>query len=336
MATVEKEKKILITGGAGFIGSNLVNYHLNKGDIVTVIDDLSTGTFDNIKQHQENKNFKFIESHLLTCKQIAAEIKKTELIYHLAFTVGVKYVLDHPFEVLHDNLKTCERILDLAKEHNPNTRIIIASSSEVYGNQKETLAENMELKIPSPIHLRSQYPICKLSNEAQGLAYYRKYGLPITIVRLFNTIGENQMGRYGMVVPRFIKQALSKEPITVYGSGEQRRCFCDIKDQINILSKIVDCEKSIGMILNSGNNNEISIKELAEKIRQLTNSESEIIYQSYKEAYGHEFEDIQRRVPDLNLLKEHIEVDFQWSLDKTLNNLIQEKREELTQQDSNG
>lgn len=314
---------ILVTGGAGFIGSHLVQYHLAKGDRVKVIDDCSTGTFNNIKKFSTNKNFSFENADILHWTDKDNFIVTADRIYHMAAVLGVYRVLQQPLQVLRTNIMGCEKILHTILERGSKARIIIASSSSVYGNsQKKILNEKDELIISPNTHPLWGYAVSKLSDEAIAKAYYDTYHLPITWVRLFNTIGPRQTGRYGMVVPRFVQQALSGKPLTIFGDGQQTRSFCDVRDAIAAIDKISEMNVSLGEPINVGNDHEIAINELAELVRKLANSSSPITYVSYQDAYGKDFHDITQRRPDLTKLRQLTGFKHAWTVDKTIKDLI--------------
>jgi UDP-glucose 4-epimerase len=311
--------KVLITGAAGFIGSHLVSYHLNKGDEVYGVDDLSSGRIENIEKHLHDPHFQFVKHDILLWKDIETIVSQCNRIYHLAAIVGVFKVLKEPDRVLSVNIKGTERLLQAIRQTKNQTRIIIASSSEVYGfSTAASLSERDNLIIETPQQKRSFYAISKLVDEAMGIAYGHADQVAVTIVRLFNTIGPQQVGFYGMVVPRFIEQARKNLPMTIFGDGSQTRSFCDVRDTVKILDLLASTDKSVGEIVNVGNDDEITIRDLAERIKKLLHSHSELSYLSYKEAYGEEYKDIMRRKPDLDKLKSLIQFNYQWDLSKTI------------------
>lgn len=314
--------KILITGGAGFIGSHLVEYHLKKGDIVYAIDDLSSGVESNIASFKNNSNFHFTQANILTWTEMDEIVSKIDRIYHMAAIVGVYKVLEEPEQVLIVNILGCEKLLQSVKKHNPKARVIIASSSEVYGPHTEELSETTNLIIEASAKNRWHYAVSKLTDESFTLAFHHKFNMSITAIRLFNTIGPRQVGRYGMVVPRFVKQAVDNKPITVFGSGNQTRSFCDVRDTVIMLDKLAENEKSIGEIINVGNDREITITDLALLVKALAKSDSEIQYIPYKEAYGENYVDIQRRKPNLTKLFTYIDFQYHWKLEDSIQYLI--------------
>ena len=319
---------IFITGGAGFIGSHLVEYHLNKGDEVFVVDDLSTGRIENVDLFKNNKNYRFAKGDILTWDGMDEAVAWSDRIYHMAAVVGVYRVISEPIHVLESNIAGTERILKSVVNSGKKPRILVASSSEVYGNgMSNTFRETDDVIIEPTAESRWNYPISKLADEAMSLSYVKAKGLPITPVRLFNVIGPRQTGRYGMVVPRFVKQAVAGEAITVYGTGDQTRSFCDVRDIVEMFDKLISTDKSIGLIVNVGNDHELSINTLADIIRGKVNKDLDIKHVPYKEAYGQEYKDIQRRRPNLERLMSFIEFKFKWTLDETLDYLIDHARQ---------
>lgn len=340
---------ILITGGAGFIGSNLTEYHLAKGDKVHVIDDLSTGSLDNLTPFLHNPDFRFSQDDILIWNGLERAVTWADRIYHMAAVVGVFRVLEDPVRVMAINIAATERILRMAHAGNWNPQILIASSSEVYGHgrqcrrvsappgletntdaelrlyQVEEFREDMEPMVGSSAVSRWNYAISKLADEALGLSYARKYGSFLVVARLFNTIGPRQRGRYGMVVPRFIEQA-EGQSITVFGDGRQRRCFCDVRDTIAGLDLLLNNPASSGQIVNVGNNREISILELAELVRSLADSRSLIKFIPYEEAYTEKFDETFRRKPNLEKFFRLTGYQHQWTLEATIRDLIARQR----------
>lgn len=325
---------ILITGGCGFIGSHIVEHHLTKGDKVCVVDDLSTGSIQNINQFQNNPLFNFVNADILTWSGLKKAVQWAERIYHLAAVIGVYRVLAEPLNVFSTNILGCERLLNVIYKSKARPRVILASSSSVYGHSSNTLLnENDDLIIKSVRHPLSGYAISKITNEGLGLAYYRAANIPITLVRLFNVIGPRQSSRYGMVVPRFIQQAYKNKPLTVYGDGTQTRSFCDVRDVITSLELIAAEERSYGEIINVGNDAEITIDNLALLICNRVNSDSQIEYIPYMDAYGTDLIDIKQRRPDLSKLTELTKHKNKWSLEESIDHLIshyrsKEKRDE--------
>lgn len=299
---LKKAKKVLVTGGAGFIGSHLSEELLNMGYFVYVLDDLSTGRIENIKHLLKNKNFKFKKGSVLNKKVLDPLIKKSDEVYHLAAAVGVKLIMEHPLESLNTNIFGTHNVLEAASRKKIPT--LITSSSEAYGKNGNTpFNEHSDRIYGSSYNIRWGYALSKTLDEFLALAYFREKKLPTVTVRLFNTTGPRQTGSYGMVVPNFIKQALEHKPITVHGSGEQSRCFSYVHDIVLAMIALLNNKKAYGEIFNLGSEERISIKDLAEKVRKMTNSKSKIVYIPHKKVYGENFEDMNIRVPDISKAK---------------------------------
>lgn len=314
---------ILVTGGCGFIGSNIVEYHLEKGDEVYAVDNLSTGSLHNISSFEKNPRFHFFHEDILTWTDLKKAIDWSDRIYHMAAIVGIFRVICEPINVISNNISGCERILNLASQKVIPPLIVIASSSCVYGqSQNKIVDETSSLILPCVQHLLYGYHISKITEEGLALAYYTKFKLPIIITRLFNTIGPRQTGNYGMVVPRFIKQACNEEPITVFGNGKQSRSFCDVRDVVTFFDLLASNNEAIGEIINVGNNFEISINELAHKIKNQANSTSSITYVPYIEAYGNELLDVKRRRPNIDKLIKLTKHKPRWTIEQTISYLI--------------
>lgn len=295
-------KNILVTGGAGFIGSMLVKALLGKKYKVTVIDDFSTGSKENIKDVIDNKNFCLITGSITDETIISKAVEECDLIYHLAATVGVKNVVDKPLEtIIYDTIGT-SIVLKYASAK--GVKVVITSTSEVYGkSEKFPFSEDSDVIIGPPDINRWSYACSKLLDEFFAIGYHKERKLPVVIVRLFNVVGPGQIGRYGMVIPRFFKFALKSEPIPVYGDGEQIRCFTYIDDAVDIIIKLSGIESANGEVINLGSENKISIKDLALAVKRVTESPSKIVFEPYKKYYGSNFQDIKKRVPDLTKLK---------------------------------
>jgi UDP-glucose 4-epimerase len=293
---------ILITGGAGFIGSHLAERLVAEGKKVIVIDDLSTGSEDNLRAVMGNPRLQFIRSTVSSCPNLAGLVAGTEMVYHLAATVGVELVIKKPIETLENNLDETEAILEAASRC--GVPLLLASTSEVYGkSNRPAFAETDDLLI-GPSNLgRWRYACSKLTDEFLAFAYTEERRLPIVVARLFNTVGPRQTGRYGMVLPRFISAALKGAPLEVFGNGTQTRCFCYVSDTVEALARLRNCSGARGQIFNIGSNEEVSIQRLAERVRDLLHSKSAIVQVPYDQAYAPGFEDMLRRKPVIDKLE---------------------------------
>ena len=288
----------LITGGAGFIGSHLSEALLRAGHRVIAIDDLSTGRLDNVASLQDHPHFHFARAGIENQVVLDRLTSEVDVVVHLAAAVGVKLIVERPVQTIETNVGGTEHVLQAALRY--GCRVVIASTSEVYGKgSKIPFAEDDDVVLGSTSRSRWAYAASKMVDEFLGLAYGREYELPVVILRLFNTVGPRQTGRYGMVIPRFIHQALNGDPITVYGDGTQSRCFCDVADVVPAIIGLAEHPDSPGRVFNVGGTESISILALAERIRDLTASVSEIVQVSYEEAYAPGFEDMARREPDI-------------------------------------
>ena len=295
--------RILVTGGAGFIGSHLCERLIKNGHIVTAIDNFSTGRTSNLKQLEGKANFMLIEGSILDTDILKPLIENAEYVFHLAAAVGVFNIVNNPLASLLTNIRGTENVLEAA--HSTKTPVFLTSSSEVYGkNISDSLKESDDRILGSPVTLRWSYSEAKAIDESLAYAYFVEKGLETRIVRFFNTVGPRQLGAYGMVVPRFVKSAINNEPITIYGDGTQTRCFAHVYDVIDAVIAIAFADNTIGNVINIGNDFEISINGLAQKIIAETESKSEIVYVPYEEAYGDGFEDMERRVPNIDLIKQ--------------------------------
>ena len=314
--------KILITGGAGFVGSHLVEKYLERGADVYIIDDLSTGTLENIKHLQEDKNHKdklFVTiDSILNHNVMLGLVGTCDIVLHMAAAVGVQYILENPLSSIVTNIKGTEEVLELCNKF--KKKVLIASTSEVYGKHTHApLVETDNIIYGPSIKFRWSYAAAKLMDEFTALAYHRTKNLQVAIIRLFNTVGPRQTGRYGMVIPRFVQQALRNEPITVYGDGIQTRTFTYIGDVVDAIIKLIECPDAIGEVTNIGGAEEITIKDLAERVKKITCSTSKIKYISYDEAYTKDFEDMQRRVPSI----EKVEKLINWKPTTSLDNILE-------------
>lgn len=325
--------RVLVTGGCGFIGSHIVEYHLARGDKVHVVDDITTGSLRNIIPFETNPNFYFDKADIITWHDLTSSVATADRIYHMAAVVGIYRVLAEPIKVISTNIAGTERVLRAVHATGCKQRVIIASSSEVYGQStKPELTETDRLIVESAAQPRWSYAISKLTDEALGVAYNHAAKMAITMVRFFNTIGPRQTGRYGMVVPNFVQQACSGEPITVFGDGTQTRCFVDVRDVVVSLDMLANNTRSVGEIVNVGNNYEISINDLATLVKQHAKSSSDIIHIPYEEAYKQEFVDIMRRKPNLDKFHALTNFKHKWTLEGTIDFLIDhcKKKQQVT------
>ena len=294
---------ILVTGGAGFIGSHLSERLIGDGHEVTVIDNFSTGSASNLATLMGSPNFTLIEGSILDVNTLNPLVNKADYVFHLAAAVGVFNIVKFPLNSLLTNIRGTENVLEAA--HATNTPVFLTSSSEVYGkNVSDSLKESDDRILGSPVTLRWSYSEAKAIDESLAYAYFIEKQLETRIVRFFNTVGPRQLGAYGMVVPRFVKAALKNEPITIYGNGNQTRCFAHVYDVVDAVIATAFAKNTIGKVINIGNDFEISINDLAKKIIGETGSQSEIAYVPYVEAYGEGFEDMERRVPNIDLIRD--------------------------------
>ncbi len=321
--------KYLITGGAGFIGSHLSEMLLNQGHKVTIIDDLSTGSILNIESFKNHPNLEKHIDSVLNENLLSTLIKDADYIFHLAAAVGVKYIIENALHSLLINSKGTELVLKYANKFG-NKPMLITSTSEVYGKNENIPFKETDDSVLGPTYItRWGYACSKAFDEFLALAYYRERKLPVTIVRLFNTCGPRQTGQYGMVIPRFVMQSLKNEPITVFGDGTQTRSFTSVYDVCWALNKLSSSENAAGEIFNVGNNVPISIKELAEKIINLTNSKSVIKYVSYEDAFEKGFEDMKHRIPDISKISKYIGYKPKINTIDLLKSVIKEKQLKL-------
>ena len=294
--------KALFTGGAGFIGSHLAEKLLEEGQEGFIIDNLWTGKLSNLEKIQGHERVHLVGDTILNESVMNELIFKVEHIYHLAAAVGVKNVMDHPVETLETNVKGTEVVLRLANRF--KKKILVASTSEIYGKHVEhTLSEDDNRVMGTVKKRRWSYACSKTLDEFLALAYYDEKKLPVVITRLFNTVGPRQTGQYGMVLPNFVQSALLGKPITVYGDGTQSRSFAHVQDVIEALIKLMQTPEAVGDVFNVGNDNEVTINDLAKKVKAMTGSKSEIEYLSYEKAYGPGFEDMERRCPNIDKIK---------------------------------
>ena len=312
----------LVTGGAGFIGSHLCEELLKKGDKVVAIDNLSTGSLENIKDLNGNKSFEFVNGSILDENLMDKFTERCDRIFHLAAAVGVKLIVESPLESMRTNIKGSEIVLQMACRY--RKQVLVTSTSEIYGKNKEgLLKEDDDRILGSPLKSRWSYSTSKAVDELLAYYYYKDKGIPTVIVRLFNTVGPRQTGNYGMVIPTFVGQAIRNEPITIYGTGKQKRCFLHVKDAVGALMKLVDVPEARGDVFNIGSDQEISIEDLAKKIVALTGSKSEITYIPYNEAYEEGFEDMERRIPDISKISGLIGFKVNYDLDSIIESVIE-------------
>jgi UDP-glucose 4-epimerase len=309
--------KYLITGGAGFIGSHLAQSIISRGDQVVILDNLTTGNTDNLSQIKSEINYTL--GNILDRSLVDDLVVNCDYVIHLAAALGVFKIVHEPLESLKTNLQGTEVVLEVANKY--QKPILISSTSEIYGkNDKVPLSEEDDRIIGHPLKSRWSYSEAKAVDESLAYFYYLKNELPIRIVRLFNTVGPRQIGHYGMVIPRFVIAALKNEPLSVYGSGDQIRCFCHVDDAVRALLLVMDSDKAVGQVFNVGNNQQISIMELAKKVIELTGSSSTIEKISYDKAYPEGFEDMQRRVPDISKIRRVLG----WSPEINLDRIIKD------------
>ncbi|NQU73229.1 MAG: GDP-mannose 4,6-dehydratase [Candidatus Omnitrophica bacterium] len=313
--------KNLITGGAGFIGSHLAEALLNRGDKVHIIDNLSTGSLSNIDRLTKNQNFSYTIGTIMNEKVVNKLIQDCDCIYHLAAAVGVKLIMEKPLETIETNVKGTEMVLRIANKY--KKKVLITSTSEIYGNHVQHKLKEDDNRVLGPIKKwRWAYASSKTVDEFLALAYHIEKKLPVVIVRLFNTVGPRQTGAYGMVLPNFVQSALLGKPITIYGDGKQTRSFAYVKDVVKAMVELMGSPKTAGDVFNIGSEEEISINDLAKKIKKMVNSSSDIIRISYKEAYGKGFEDMRRRTPDVSKIKKLIGYKPSVTLDEIITKVI--------------
>ncbi len=313
--------KYLITGGAGFIGSHLVDKILSEGSEVLVLDDLSTGKMKNIAHHENNKMFRFEKGTILDYDLVNSLVEKSDVVFHLAAAVGVNLIVGEPFKSLQTNITGSENVLKSCKEN--GKKVLVTSTSEIYGkNTSNELGEEDDRILGSPLKTRWSYSEAKAVEEILAHLYWKEFGLPTIIVRLFNTVGPRQVGDYGMVVPRFITKALNNQTIQVFGSGTQQRCFCHVSDVTNALFNLIKTPNAVGQVFNIGSKSETTIMDLALRIIELTNSSSDIELVDYSEAYESGFEDMMRRRPNISKIKNFINWEPTFGLDEIILDIV--------------
>ena len=315
--------RVLVTGGAGFIGSHLADALIARGDHVVALDNFSTGSTANIKHI--TKNFEIIDGDIRNADLINDTIKDVDLVFHMAAALGVNTILESPLESISTNIAGSEVVLNAAANH--KKRILIASTSEIYGkNPKQPLNESDDRVVGSPQKIRWSYSDAKAIEEAMAFSLNQEKGLKVTTARLFNTVGPRQSAHYGMVVPRFIRSALKNESINIYGDGKQSRVFCHVDDAIEALLALVGTDKTMNEVYNVGGTGEITIKELADQVIKETKSQSSIEFISYEKAYAPGFEDMQRRVPNISKIKQ----ELNWAPKKNLSKIISDVAAHIT------
>ena len=323
--------KALITGGAGFIGSHLGERLLDLGHEVVALDNLSTGSLRNLSGFIHHPKFRFVYDDVRQKETVHILVEQCDLIFHLAAAVGVQLIVDQPVRTIETNIHGSEVVLAIANKF--RRPVLIASTSEVYGkSEKVPFKEDDDTVLGATRFSRWAYACSKAIDEFLGLAYHYQYGLPVVVARFFNTVGPRQTGQYGMVIPRFVEQALKNEPLHIYGSGQQSRCFGYVGDVVGAVIDLMLCKKGFGRVYNIGATEEISIEELADKIIQMTGSRSQKKHLSYEEAYGRPFDDMMRRVPCLERIKQVISYQPKTTLDEILQSVIAEKKMLLAEQ----
>jgi len=320
--------KVLITGGAGFIGSHLTERLLRIGHEVTGLDDLSTGSLRNLKGVMQDARYRFVQDDVRNTETVHVLVSQCDMIFHLAAAVGVQLIVDQPVRTIETNIHGSEVVLTTANKF--RKPLLIASTSEVYGkSEKVPFREDDDTVFGSTRFSRWSYACSKAIDEFLGLAYCEQFGLPVVVTRFFNTVGPRQTGQYGMVIPRFVERALRNEPLLIYGTGKQARCFGYVGDVVGAIIDLMNSGDAFGRVYNVGSTEEISIEALADKIIEMTGSRSDKRHIPYEEAYGRPFDDMMRRVPCLDRIREAVGYEPKTSLDEILRQVIAEKREVL-------
>ena len=320
--------RVLVTGGAGFIGSHLCEALLEKGSEVWALDDLSTGRLENLRTFERNPRFRFLEGTVLDASAVHGLVAQCDRVFHLAAAVGVKYVLENPLRSLITNIRGTEVVLEACAQH--KRRVVIFSSSEIYGKGVTVPFAEDDDRVMGPTHkLRWSYACGKAVDECVAQAYWQQQQLPVTVVRCFNTCGPRQTGAYGMVIPSMVLRALRGEPILVYGDGEQSRCFSAVSDVVRGTLLLADCDAALGEIFNIGTDEEATVKQLAERIRAKCDSSSPIECVPYEQIYGRSFEDMRRRVPDLSKIRRFVGYRPAIGLDALLESVIRDTCEQM-------
>lgn len=317
--------RVLITGGAGFIGSHLAEAYLHRGDDVWVLDDLSTGGIQNIEHLKAHPHFHYVVDTVMNLPVLAECIDRCDIVVHLAAAVGVRLIVESPVNTIETNIKGTENVLMLANKK--KKKVLIASTSEVYGKSgRVPFREDDDLVLGPTIKGRWSYACSKAIDEFLAIAYWKEKRLPIVIARLFNTVGPRQTGRYGMVIPTFVRQALSGQPLTVFGDGTQSRSFTYVSDVVGAVLKLMDSERTVGQVYNIGNGKEITIQDLAKLVKEMTGSGSEIVLVPYDQAYEEGFEDMPRRVPDISKIRAAIGYEPTLGIREILKKVIEYER----------
>ena len=319
---------VLITGGAGFIGSHLADAMSQQGHDVVAVDDLSTGSLDNISHMMDKPGFRFVRESVRNAVTMTPLVDRCDVVFHLAAAVGVQLIVDRPVHTIETNIHGSEVMLGLANTF--RRKIVVASTSEVYGkNTKIPFSEDDDTTLGSTRFTRWSYACSKMVDEFLALAYHDQFGLSTIICRFFNTIGPRQTGQYGMVVPRFVRRALHTEAIEIYGTGRQSRCFSNVADVVGALTDLIECPQADGQVINIGSQESITIDALADKIVEMTGSASEKRYLTYEQAYGRPFDDMLVRKPDLTKIEGLIDYQPRYSLEQTLEQIIDFERARL-------
>jgi UDP-glucose 4-epimerase len=317
--------KALITGGAGFIGSHLAESLLKSGNEVSVIDDLSTGSMQNIAHLKGQKSFHFVRDTVRNASTMAVLVQQCDVVFHLAAAVGVQLIVDRPVHTIETNIHGTEVVLDTANRF--GKKVLIASTSEVYGKSVAVpFREDDDMLLGSTRFSRWSYACSKAIDEFLALAYSQESGLEIVVARLFNTVGPRQTGQYGMVIPRFVERALKDEPLQVYGTGEQSRCFCYVGDVVEALTGLMGSQAASGKVFNVGTTEEITVADLADRVIRLAGSKSKKAFIDYETAYGREMDDMMRRVPSVDRIKRTTGWQPRTTLDETLTAIIRSMR----------
>ena len=316
---------VLITGGAGFIGSHLAEAMLKRNHQVVVVDDLSTGSMRNIAHLLGRGDFRFVRESVRNASTMTALVDRCDVIYHLAAAVGVQLIVDEPVHTIETNIHGTEVVLTLANKF--CRKVLVASTSEVYGkNTKVPFSEDDDTTLGSTRFTRWSYACSKMVDEFLAQAYFDQFGLPSVVCRFFNTIGPRQTGEYGMVVPRFVRKALAGEPIEIYGTGGQSRCFCNVADVVEAVIRLMDCPGAVGQVINVGSEESVTIEELADKVLAMTGSQSVKKRLTYEEAYGRPFDDMLVRKPDLAKVRRLIDYQPKFTLEQTLRQIIDDEK----------